>query len=51
MANARLVVNGYASPYTYPPNIRHADLFVQLQREARDNGRGLWAPETCSGEA
>ena len=51
MANARLVANGYASAYTYPPNVRHADLFVQLQREARDNGRGLWAPETCSGEA
>jgi micrococcal nuclease len=51
MANARLVTNGYASAYTYPPNIRHADLFVQLQREARDNDRGLWAPETCSGEA
>lgn len=50
MANARLVVNGYASAYTYPPNVRHADLFVQLQREARDNDRGLWSPETCNGE-
>lgn len=49
MANARLVVNGYAHAYTYPPNVRHADLFLQLQREARENGRGLWAPETCSG--
>ena len=50
MANARLVVNGYASAYTYPPNVRHADLFVQLEREARDNDRGLWSPTTCSGE-
>ena len=49
MANARLVVNGYASAYTYPPNVRHADLFVSLQREARENERGLWVPETCSG--
>ncbi|MEA2453152.1 MAG: micrococcal nuclease [Actinomycetota bacterium] len=49
MANARLVANGYASVYTYPPNVRHADLFVQLEREARDNSRGLWSPETCSG--
>ncbi|MCA1675420.1 MAG: thermonuclease family protein, partial [Actinobacteria bacterium] len=47
MANARLVVNGYASSYTYPPNIRHSELFVQLEREARDNGRGLWSPDTC----
>lgn len=50
MANARLVANGYATAYTYPPNVRHADLFVQLEREARDGDRGLWAAETCSGE-
>jgi micrococcal nuclease len=49
MANARLVANGYASAYTYPPNVRHADLFVQLEREAREDDRGLWAPDTCSG--
>ena len=49
MANARLVANGYAQTYTYPPNIRHADLFVELEREARENDRGLWAPDTCSG--
>ena len=49
MANARLVANGYANVYTYPPNVRHAELFVQLEREARDNDRGLWAPDTCDG--
>lgn len=48
-ANGRLVINGYANTYTYPPNVRHADLFVQLEREARENDRGLWSPETCSG--
>lgn len=50
MANARLVANGYATAYTYPPNVRHADLFVQLQREAREENRGLWSPTTCSGK-
>ena len=50
MANARLVTNGYAFAYTYPPNIRHSELFVQLQRVARENNRGLWAPDTCSGD-
>jgi micrococcal nuclease len=50
MANGRLVTNGYAFAYTYPPNVRHADLFVQLEREARDNDRGLWDPDTCNGE-
>ncbi|MGH2806602.1 MAG: thermonuclease family protein [Actinomycetota bacterium] len=51
MANARLVVNGYAAVYTYPPNVRHADLFVEMQRQARDGNRGLWSPETCSGRS
>jgi micrococcal nuclease len=51
MANARLVVNGYANAYTYPPNVRHADLFVQLESEAREGERGLWSAETCDGES
>jgi micrococcal nuclease len=50
MANARLVVNGYAFAYTYPPNVRHADLFVELQRQAREADRGLWPAGTCNGE-
>jgi len=40
--NAFLIKNGYASVMTVPPNVRHADLFVQLQKEARENKRGLW---------
>ena len=50
LANARLVVNGYAAAYTYTPNIRHSELFVQLQRDAREHERGLWSPETCNGK-
>ena len=50
MANARLVINGYASAYTYPPNVRHSELFVQLQREASEAHRGLWSPDTCNGD-
>ena len=50
MANARLVVNGYAHAYTYPPNVRHAELFVQLARDARDSDRGLWSLDTCDGD-
>jgi micrococcal nuclease len=49
MANARLVANGYATAFTYPPNVRHADLFVDLERQARERGLGLWSPETCDG--
>jgi micrococcal nuclease len=51
MANARLVANGYAFAYTYPPSVRHSDLFVALEREARDNSRGLWHPDACDGES
>lgn len=50
MANARLIANGYAHAYTYPPNLRWSSLFVQLQREARTQERGLWSPERCSGK-
>jgi micrococcal nuclease len=40
--NAALVRDGYARPLTVPPNVRYADRFVQLAREARRAERGLW---------
>ena len=43
MVNAELVRLGYAQVLTIPPNVRHAELLLRLQREARDAGRGLWA--------
>ena len=42
MVNAELVRRGYAQVMTVPPNVRHQALFVKLQRDARDAGRGLW---------
>lgn len=51
MANARLVANGYAHAYTYPPNVRHSLLLQKLERDAREAERGLWSPETCNGQA
>jgi micrococcal nuclease len=44
MVNAELVRRGYAQVMTVPPNVKYQDLFVKLQREARDAGRGLWRP-------
>lgn len=41
--NAELVKLGYANIYTYSPNVKYADLFLKLQREAREKNRGLWA--------
>jgi micrococcal nuclease len=40
--NAHLIEQGYAILMTIPPNVRHADLFVRLQEEAREGERGLW---------
>ena len=42
MFNARLVAEGYAQVMTVPPNVKYADLFVRLQREAREANKGLW---------
>ncbi len=41
--NVKLVEEGYALLYTFPPNIRYVDMLVKKQEEARKNNRGLWA--------
>jgi len=40
--NAEIVKQGYASLMTIPPNVKYADQFSKLYREARENKRGLW---------
>jgi len=42
MLNAELVREGYAQVYTFVPNIKYVDLFVALERQARDKEKGLW---------
>jgi micrococcal nuclease len=42
MLNAEIVREGYGQVYTVVPNVKYADLFLALQREARDEKRGLW---------
>jgi micrococcal nuclease len=49
MVNARLVANGYARAYPYPPNLRHAALFESLQQWAKSRDLGLWADAACGG--
>ena len=44
MVNAELVRRGYAQVMTLPPNVRYQALFLKLQRDAREAGRGLWKP-------
>ena len=40
--NAELLKEGYAQLLTIPPNVKYVDLFVGLQRQAREAKRGLW---------
>lgn len=40
--NLALAREGFALPYTFPPNVTHADDFVAAASEARQAHRGLW---------
>jgi micrococcal nuclease len=40
--NAKILEEGYGQVMTIPPNVKYADHFLKLQREARENRRGLW---------
>lgn len=51
MLNARLVSAGYAKVYTFPPNVKYAEVFRALQVEAREANRGLWDPAATEAEA
>lgn len=42
MFNAILVLEGYAQPSTYPPDVTYSEYFVKFAREAREQGVGLW---------
>jgi micrococcal nuclease len=44
--NLSLVHDGYAVPYTFPPNVAHTNEFVSAAADARNAGRGLWS--ACS---
>jgi micrococcal nuclease len=42
MFNEVLLREGYAQVATFPPNVKYQELFLTLQREAREAKRGLW---------
>lgn len=42
MLNEVLVKEGYAMVYTIPPNVKYQERFLQAQRYARENRKGLW---------
>lgn len=42
MLNELLVKEGFAQVATYPPNIKYVDLFIEAEKQARKNNKGLW---------
>ena len=40
--NLELVKQGFASSYTYPPDIKYQKEFLAAEKEAREAERGLW---------
>ncbi len=40
--NAKIIEEGYGQVMTIPPNVKYAGYFLRLQKEARENNRGLW---------
>lgn len=42
LINDYLVRQGYAYAYTYPPDVKYSEQFVEAQQEAKENNRGLW---------
>ena len=43
MYNKVLLREGYAQVATFPPNVKYVEDFTQLEKEAREAKRGLWA--------
>lgn len=43
MVNDKLVRDGYARVYTYPPDVKYKDKFLESERFARENNLGLWS--------
>ncbi len=43
--NDLLVLEGYATVYTFPPNVKYVDRFTKSARLARERGAGLYAME------
>lgn len=45
--NDYLTRQGYAHAATFPPDVKLSKQFIAAEKEARENGRGLWAPGVC----
>jgi len=42
MMNEIMIKEGYAVVYTVPPDVKYVERFLQAQKQARENKKGLW---------
>jgi len=47
--NKYLIYNGFAHEYTYNLPYKYQTEFKEAEKSARENKRGLWSPDSCSG--
>jgi len=40
--NLEMVKSGFANAYTYPPDVKYTEKFIEAERSARTNEAGLW---------
>lgn len=45
MYNKLLLEEGLAKVATYPPNVKYVEDFTKIQKEARENKKGMWQDE------
>ena len=43
LVNEILVQEGYAQVSTYPPDVKYQERFIEAQRKAREENKGLWS--------
>lgn len=43
LINEKMVVDGYALVYTFPPNVKYAERFAEAQKSARGRKAGIWS--------
>lgn len=49
--NKFIIEQGYAHEYTYHSNpYKYQQEFIEAERRAREDQKGLWAPITCNGQ-
>jgi micrococcal nuclease len=47
--NLEMVIRGFANSFTYPPDVKYQEKFIEAEKYARANNLGLWAISAYSG--